>query len=268
MLRERRDLTPVGGGRLLRPIEARQEVAAQIVRSLQSPDTELRRASLRLLDRPQRRIELTGGPLDVGEQQQRRRLAVAALKGGPHVLLRGVEASLFERDPGEELVRFAGMGREGEAGMGCGRGGLAVLEIGEAQGEREIRREALGVSHRRPIDLDRFVVAAGFHQDLSQLRPHVQELRVLLQQAPQGRDRLIQPALVRQAERRLDASEVLDLVARVRQRPWTALARRSHVSQSGQVPGLLRVDLADRRGRCGIGLHLLVAAVTPPGARS
>jgi len=35
VLRERRDLTPVGGGRLLRPIEARQQVAAQIVRSLQ-----------------------------------------------------------------------------------------------------------------------------------------------------------------------------------------------------------------------------------------
>jgi hypothetical protein len=28
--------------------------------------------------------------------------------------------------------------------MVCGRGGLAVLEVGEAQGEREIRREALG----------------------------------------------------------------------------------------------------------------------------
>src|SRR5215210_9168320 len=142
---ERRDLTPVGGGRLLRPVEARQQVAAQIVRSLQPPDTELRRASLRLLDRPQRLFEPAGGPLDVGEQQQRRRLAVAALKGGPYVLLRGVEASLFERDPGEELVRFAGMGREGEAGMGCGRGSIAniadiaVLEMGEAQGEREIR---------------------------------------------------------------------------------------------------------------------------------
>src|SRR5215210_7724096 len=68
VLRERRDLTPVGGGRLLRPIEARQQVAAQIVRSLQpllSSNTELRRASLRLLDRLQRLFKLAGGPVDL-----------------------------------------------------------------------------------------------------------------------------------------------------------------------------------------------------------
>ena len=58
---ERRDLTPVGGGRLLRPIEARQQVAAQIFRSLQlAPvaNTEPLRPRRSVLYAPQRSLSL------------------------------------------------------------------------------------------------------------------------------------------------------------------------------------------------------------------
>ena len=110
MLREVRDLAPVGGHRFLGPVEPGQDVAAEVGRSLELRDVELAR---RAAPPPRRSVEPPpdnpGGALHVGQEQQRRGLPVALSEGGLGMLLGRLGALLLECDAGEQLVRFARM---------------------------------------------------------------------------------------------------------------------------------------------------------------
>jgi len=246
VLRRGIDLPFVRHDRLVRTVEARQHVAAQVVDAVQVPDLEIVRAALGLLNRLQRRLELFFGALNLRQQEDRRRLPVTLGDGLPRARFRVGEAALLDVRAGEQLVRLARRLAHSELRMRDGIGRPARLEVREAEAEGEIGREDLRLPHRRFVCGDGIVVAAGLDENLAELRPDVRQPRIALQQRPQRGGGLVVAPLVGEVKGLLDLGDMADLVARIRQRTAARL-RRPDVAERGELGCLLRIDVLQRR---------------------